>query len=430
MVFEIILILSLIMIGGVFAMAEIALVSVRRSRLEQLTEEGNPHAKIALEITSSPQKFLSAVQCGMTLISTFAGAIGGATLAEDLVDFVKHLPFHVPYAESISFGVVVILISYITLVLGELVPKSVALAHAEVIALFFARPMGAFMKVAYPFIHVLSASTSFCLSAIGVKGKAVHELTQDEIEFVLEQGAESGALGETEHEMVEGVFRLGDRLISLLMTPRKDVVWIDVNDPAAVSLSKVEESLHSHFPVCDGTLDKVLGMISVKKVFTHLKEGTQINFREGLATPLFIPDNLPALRVLKQFKEHGTHLAIVLDEYGSFEGIVTLNDFMEIITSELASPVEGDEQAIVQRPDGSWLVDGAIANDQIKDLLNVSTLYEEDRGEYQTLAGMLLSLTGRIPSISEVIEWEGFSFEIVDMDGNRIDRVLVRRNGA
>ncbi len=427
MSFELLVILFLIALSGIFAMTEIALVSVRKSRLEQRIQEGDRRAEVALELANSPQMFLSTVQCGMTLIGTFAGAFGGATLSEDLKFLFDAIPWIGQYSEILSFGVVVCAITYITIVVGELVPKTVALNHAESIALFMARPMRAFLKMTYPFVSLLSSSTNLVLKLLRVGKSSEPEVTQDEIEIMIEQGAESGVLEETEQEMVERVFRLGDRLISLLMTPRKDVVWIDYNDPIDVNIEKMATSNHSHFPLCDKTPDKVLGMINIKDIVLHLKKGTLKDLKTILTPALFIPDNLPSLRVLNQFKENKTHIAVVLDEYGSFEGLVTLNDFMEAITGEMSQNPGTEEPAIVTRSDGSWLVDAQLVNDELKELLSVNTLHEEEQGNYQTLAGMLLSLLGRIPSIGDTTEWGGYRFEIVDMDRNRIDRVLITR---
>jgi putative hemolysin len=424
---ELFFVFCLIVVGGIFAMAEIALVSVRKSRLEQLSQEGNTRAVIALEIANDPQRFLSAIQFGITLLGVFASAVGGATLSDDFNKLIQPLPYIGPYGEIISFVIVVIGITYVTLVIGELVPKSLALTYGEQITLTVAAPMRLFMKVTYPFIHVLSGSTNSVLRLFGVKEAQEQEITQDEIEIMIEQGTESGALDETEQEMVTGVFRLGDRLVSLLMTQRKDIVWLNINDPLDVTLATIADSNHSHFPVAEDSLDTILGMVSIKDIFRALKDTKSVNLKALLTPPLYVPDNLPALRILSQFKEHGTHLALVLDEYGSFEGIVTLNDFMETIVGELSSDDDGDEPAVVTRPDGSWLIDGGLANDELKELLHVQSLYDEERGEYHTLAGMILSLLGRIPSIGDSVTWEEFTFEIVDMDGNRIDRVLVAK---
>jgi putative hemolysin len=426
--YEIVIIAVLIAVGGLLSMSEIAIVSVRRSRLEQLAQEGSRRAKIALELATTPQIFLSTVQCGMTLIGTFAGAFGGATLSKNLSYLFEDLPYVGQHSEAISFGVVVVSITYITIVVGELVPKTVALNHAEAIALIMAKPMRALLRATYPFVRILSGSTTGVLRLLRIQEASGQDVTQDEIQIMLEQGAESGTLDEAEQKMVEGIFRLGDRLISLLMTKRKDVVWIDIHDSVQTNLEKMTESHHSHFPVCDGTLDKVIGMVNVKDILVKVKNRQDLDLHEVLTAPLFVPDNLPALRVLNQFKVSGTHIALVLDEYGSFEGLVTLNDFMEAIIGEMSTGGGAMEAPqVVRREDGSWLVDGQLAVDELKELLGVQELYEESRGDYQTLAGMVLTILGRIPETGDTLTWESFKFEIVDMDENRIDKILISR---
>ena len=425
MISEIAVILLLIALNGLFSMAEIALVSVRKSRLESRAQEGDQRAQIALSLAEHPQNFLSTVQCGMTLIGTFAGAYGGATLSKYLEFVFDKIPLLNHYSDAISFGCIVVAITYITIVIGELVPKTIALSHSEGIALLSARPMHAFLTIMYPIVRVLSSSTNAILRIFRIKDPGESEITHDEIQIMLEQGAESGVVNAEEHEMVEGIFRLGNRLINLLMTHRKDVIWLDIHDSTSENLEKMAKSHHSHFPVCDGSLDKVIGMINVKDIMLKVKRGEEIDYGALVTTPLVVPDNLPALRVLSQFKESGTHIALVLDEYGSFQGIVTLNDFMEAIIGEMTHrPGQKEEPLIVPRDNG-WLVDGKLENHLLKDLLEVPELFDEERGEYQTLAGMILTFIGRIPNIGDRFAWDKYQFEIVDMDGNRIDRVLI-----
>ncbi len=425
MILELSALFGLIAVGGLFAMAEIALVSVRKSHLEQLKDEGDLRAVAALELANAPQNLLSTVQCGITLISILAGAVGGVTFADKLEFIFKSIPYLGHYSHEVSLGAVVVVITYVNIVIGELVPKNIAIAHAEMISLRVARPMKLFLRLSHPIAYFLSGSTGWVLRRLRLQHSSEPEITRDEIELLIEKGAQSGALGATEQQILERVFRLRDRLVSTLMTQRGNVVWLDLNADKKTNLDKMAQSQHSHLPLCDGSLDRVLGMINIKDVLLNLTVKKDPDFRELATPPLFVPDNLSALRVLTQFKDGGTHVALVLDEYGNLEGVVTLNDFMEAIIGEMSDELAVSEPAVVKREGGSWLVDGQFPNDELRELLDVPELHQEERGDYQTLAGMILALLGRIPVIGDHFEWDRFRFEVVDMDGNRIDRVLI-----
>lgn len=427
MVWDIFTILVLIGLNGIFAMAEIALVSVRKARLEQRAQEGDRKAQVALDLSQDPKTLLSTAQFGITLVGTLSSALGGATISRELQALLAPLPLVGPYAELIGLALVVLLITYVSIIIGELVPKTVGIAHAEAIAIALARPMRALARVASPAIRFFKWSTDRVLSALGIRTDVESEVTQDEIKIMIEQGAEAGVLEEEEHEMVERVFRLGDRLITMLMTQRQDVVWIDAHEHTDESLKRMVASNHSYFPLCDGELDRVIGMISIKDVLLKYTNNEKVDLQALVRPPLFIPDNLSALRALSRLKETKTHIAVVLDEYGSLEGVVTLNDFVEAVLGELAQANSEDKPDVVTREDGSWLVDGRYASDELRDLLEVSSLAEEERGDYQTLAGFVMTILGRVPTTGDHFTWGGFRFEVVDMDGNRIDRVMISR---
>ncbi len=426
MFFELLIIFGLAILNGFLAMAELSLVSARKTWLEQRSLEGDTRAAVALELTEKPEEFLSAIQCGITLIGILAGAFGGATIAARLEEFVIQIPLLVAYSKPISFGVVVALITYITIVFGELTPKTLALNYAEPIALASARPMKFVSWLATPVARILSASTQALLRSLRIDQPRASGVTEAEIKTLIEQSGEEGTLPAEEQQMLERVFRLGDRSITLLMTPRKNVVWLDVHDTLEVNVKKMVESNHTQFPVCDSSPDNIIGMVSIKAVLSKLVEDVPLEFRDLLTPPLYIPDNLPSLRVLRRFHELKTHIAIVLDEYGSFEGVITLNDFMDALLGTMGEGVMEDPP-VVTRPDGSWLIDGQFAVDELKELLEVHSLPEEEQGNYETLAGLLMTLLQRIPKIGDRVEWENFSFEIVDMDVNRVDRVLVTK---
>jgi putative hemolysin len=426
MTFEILVILLLMIANGLFSMSEMAIVSARRARLQELVDQGNVNARVALELANSPNRFLSTVQIGITLIGILTGAFGGATLANTLAPYIELVPVLKPYSQSIAFGLVVLLITYLTLIIGELVPKRLALNTPERIAIAMAVPMRSIARLTGPLVHLLSLSTEAVLKLLRVDANSGEPLvTEEEIKVLVRQGAEAGMFEAAEQDMVERVFRLGDQQVSALATPRLDIVWLDLNDSAETNRRKMIESRHSRFPVCQETLDNVLGVVYVTDVLTRSLVGEPIDLATILRQPLFLPESTHALKVLERFKQSGTHVALVVDEYGVIQGMVTLNDVMEVIIGDVPFADNPQEEMVIQREDGSWLLDGMLSVEEIKELLDLEELPGEERGNYQTLGGFVITQLGQIPKSSDHFIWDGFRFEVMDMDGNRVDKVLV-----
>lgn len=423
---EILVILLLMIANGLFSMSEMAIVSARRARLQELVDQGNTNARVALELANSPNRFLSTVQIGITLIGILTGAFGGATLANTLAPYIELVPVLKPYSQSIAFGLVVLLITYLSLIIGELVPKRLALNTPERIATAVAVPMRGIARLTGPIVHLLSLSTEAVLKLLRADAASGEPLvTEEEIKVLVRQGAEAGMFEAAEQDMVERVFRLGDQQVSALATPRLDIVWLDLNDSAETNRRKMIESRHSRFPVCQETLDNVLGVVYVTDVLTRSLAGEPIDLATILRQPLFLPESTHALKVLERFKQSGTHVALVVDEYGVIQGMVTLNDVMEVIIGDVPFADNPQEEMVIQREDGSWLLDGMLSVEEIKELLDLEELPGEERGNYQTLGGFVITQLGQIPKSSDHFIWDGFRFEVMDMDGNRVDKVLV-----
>ncbi|HEY9650911.1 MAG TPA: hemolysin family protein [Coleofasciculaceae cyanobacterium] len=422
---EIVFIVLLILLNGVFSMSEMAIVSARKVRLQQLANQGNIEARRALELADSPNQFFSTVQIGITLIGTLAGAFGGATLAEKLAVQLRLIPFLAVNADAIALFLVVLLITYLSLVLGELVPKRLALNNPERIATGVASPMRFLAKFAAPVVHLLSASTDLVLRILGIGPTTEPEVTEEEIKILIEQGTEAGTFEEAEQDMLNRVFRLGDRRVSALMTPRPDIIWLDLDDSAEANRRVITESAHSRFPVCQGELDNVLGIIQVNELLAQCLSGKPLDLTASLQRPLYVPESTPGLKILELFKQSGTHIAIVVDEYGVIQGLVTLNDILEEIVGDIPSIDEMDEPQAVQRDDGSWLLDGMLSVEEFFELFEIEELPKEQRGNYHTMGGFVVNHLGRIPTATDHFEWRNMRFEVMDMDGNRVDKVLV-----
>lgn len=423
--FESLLIILLVVANGVFAMSEMAVVSSRKARLRQLANAGDVRARAALELTNNPDRFLSTVQIGITLVGVLAGAFGGATIAEQIGFRLSDVPALAPYGEAIGVGIVVLAITYLSLIFGELVPKRLALNNPERIASFVARPMNVLSMLASPFVGLLSFSTGAVFKLLRVRPSTEQPVTEEEIRFLLEQGTQAGVFEETEQDMVESVFRLGDRRVSALMTPRLDIVWLDVDAPDEVIRRKITESHFSRFPVCRGSIDNVIGIIKAKEYLAGKLLNPAAPLKDFVKQPLFVPDTSPALKVLELFKRSNVHMALIIDEYGSLEGLITTNDILEAIVGDVLLASKQSEPYAVQREDGSWLLDGALPIDEFKEMFSIGKLAGEERGIFQTLAGFVFMHLGRVPSAAESFEWHGLRFEIVDMDGKRIDKVMV-----
>jgi len=423
---EILIVLVLILANGLFAMSEMSIVSARKARLLDRAERGDRNAQAALELANAPNRFLSTVQVGITLIGILAGAFGGATLAGRLALLLEGIPLLSAYSQPLAFFIVVLMTAYLSLILGELVPKRLALSNPEDIAMRIAKPMRRLSAIAYPLVHLLSASTETVVNLLGVR-QSLQDLlvTEEEIKVMVRQGAEAGMFEAAEQDMVERVFRLADQSINALMTPRLEIVWLDLDDHEAANHQKIIHNNHSRYLVCQGHLDHLLGIVYVTDLMAASLKQEPINLASNLRQPLYIPEQTTALRVLELFKESGTHMAVVVDEYGVIQGIVTLNDVMEVVIGDVPLSDHDFEAPIVQREDGSFLIDGMLSIEKLKEVLNLEELPGEERGNYQTLAGFVISQLGRIPSAADYFQWDQFRFEVMDMDGNRVDKILV-----
>ena len=422
---EILIVFLLPIVNAIFVMSEMAIVSARKVRLQQMANQGDTRARAALELANAPNKFLAIVQVGITLLIIVSGAFGEKTISKIVAPIIERIPLLLPYSEAIASGIAILLVTYLTLIIGELVPKRIALNNPEQIASIFAIPMQMFAKIASPVVYILSTSTDLVVRLLGIKPSTEPQVTEEEIKVLIEQGTEAGTFEEAEQDMVERVFRLGDRAVGALMTPRPDIVWLDLEDSAEENRERMVDSGHSRFPVCQGDLDNVLGVMHVTDLLARCLSGDPLDLTVSLRQPVFVPESTRGLKVLELFKQTGTHIALVVDEYGVIQGLVTLNDILEEIVGDVPSDDEPEDPQAVQREDGSWLLDGMLAVDEFFEIFELKELPPEQRGSYQTLGGFVITHLGRIPAASDHFEWEGMHFEVVDMDGNRVDKVLV-----
>lgn len=421
---QLLLILLLIVANGIFAMAEIAVVSARRARLEARAEGGDEGARRALELSTNPTRFLSTVQIGITLVGIFAGAYGGATIALELGEVLNRIPALRGHGDEVALAIVVVGITYLTLVLGEIVPKRIALTHPERIATVVARPMHALSVVATPVVKLLSWSTERVIRLFRIRKPEEPPVTEEEIEAMVRKGAEAGVFAEEERQLVERVFALGDRRVGELMTPRHRMVWLDLEDAESENRAKMVEHRFSRYPVCEGGVDNVRGVVDVRDLWARAVAGEPLSLESALTEPLFVPEGLHALRLLDRFRETGIQLALVVDEYGGTEGLITVTDILDEISGEM---IPGAGPQVVQREDGSWLVDASLTMDEFWDALSLEERRGEERHQYNTLGGFVITRLGRIPRPGQVFEAFGLRFEVVDMDGHRVDKVLVGR---
>jgi putative hemolysin len=425
MVYEILIILLLILINGVFVMSEIAIVSASKLRLQQRADEGDEMAKAALDLASSLNRFLSTTQIGVTLISILTGAFGGATLASPLAAKLGTIPQIAPYSSGMSIVIVVLGISYLSLVLGELVPKRVGLNDPERIASAVASSMNLISRIASPVISVLGWSTDLILKAMNIKPIVKPPVTEEEIKILIEEGTRAGVFEETEQDIMERVFRLGDRRAETIMTPRSEIVWLDVEDTPDDIQRKIASGSYSLFPVCKRRLDNVLGIVQAKDLLSCSIKDLKVDLKTSMLPPQFIPESMHALRILERFKQTGIHLAIVLDEYGSVRGVVTLTDILEAIVGDIPHIQELAEPQIVRRENGSWLVDGMLSVDEFKEATQIEELPGEKSGVFQTMGGFMMMRLEKIPVAADHFDWDGYRFEVMDMDGHRVDKLLV-----
>lgn len=421
---ELLLVFVLILINGVFVMSEMAIVSVRKIRLQQLANQGDRRARLALDLAQAPNRFLPTVQVGITLMAILSGARGESSISKILTPLLDAwLPLQ--YSEPIASIMAIAVITYLTIVIGELVPKQIALNSPEKIARLLAGSIDLMAQLSVPITFILTRSTSFVVKILGIKPSDGPEVTEEEIKVMIEQGTETGMFEESEQDMVEGVLRLGDRKVGALMTPRPEIAWIDIEDSISTTRSKIMDSGYSRLPVCEGELDRVLGVVHVADLLAQILRGEELNLANCLSRqPLFIPESTRGLKVLEQFKKFGTHIAMVVDEYGVIQGLVTMHDLLEEIVGDITDIDEPEEPQIIEREDGSWLLDGMLS---IEEFLEQFDLPEDaiERGNYHTLGGFTIMQLGKIPTSGEFFEWRHLRLEVVDMDGKRVDKVLV-----
>ena len=424
LLFEVLLIGTLIIINGLFSMTEIAVVSSRSVRLARAAEGGSKGAAAAMDLQLKPDRFLSAVQIGITLVGILSGAFGGAMLSGEVAGLIATVPALEPYAASIAFGLVIVVITYFSLVIGELVPKNIALAMPEKIATIFSRPMKAVSSFTAPIVWILSGSTRFILGIFRIGQTNESGITEDEIKAHIAHGTEIGVLEEVEQELIESIIRLDDQRVTAVMTPRLKIEWLDVEEGLEINIKELAETRFSRLPICRGDLDEVIGVAKARDILTQVLAGQDLDLEAIAKEPVFVPETMSALELLEKFKGAGNSLALVIDEFGSVTGLVTLNDILEEIVGDL--PAGGVvRQSVTVRDDGSMLIDGQISMMEVAELLKLRNLPEDEHEAYHTLAGFVLARLERVPAEGDSFEWDGIQFEVMDMDGRRVDKVLV-----
>ncbi|MEY4752615.1 MAG: hypothetical protein RJA44_290 [Pseudomonadota bacterium] len=419
------LLVFLILINGLFAMSEMALTASRKARLQVMVEAGDSGARAALALQNNPTQFLSTVQIGITSIGVLNGIVGEAAFSAPLSRWLQQwLPgVSEQFMDVTSTALVVVCITFLTIIFGELVPKRVGQMHPELVARLVAPSMNWLSKLAAPFVRLLSGSTQAVLRVLGVRDSTSRGVTEEEIAASLEEGLDAGVIEAHEHQMVRNVFRLDDRQVGSMMIPRGDIAWLDLEAPRADILAVISERGHSRYPVCRNGLDEVLGVVNSQQLLAQLARGGELSLTEAMQPPVFVPETLSGMELLEHFRGSIVQMVFVVDEYGVVQGVITLRDVLEAITGEFTPPLSEDAWAI-QREDGSWLVDGLIPVPELKDRLGLKQLPDEDRGRYNTLAGLIMLLLGRLPQTTDTVEWDGWRFEVVDLDGKRVDKVL------
>jgi putative hemolysin len=427
---DVALLFFLIVLNAAFAMSEMALTASRKARLQVMLEAGERGAEAAIDLHDHPTKFLSTVQVGITSISVLNGIVGDAAFSEPLGEWL-HAAFGLGLrpAHVTATALVVLIITVLTIIFGELVPKRIGQMYPETVASLLAPTMQMLSTATRPLVLLLSKTTEAILGLLGIRGNAKREVTEEEIAASLEEGLDAGVIEAQEHQMVRNVFRLDDRQIGSMMIPRAEISWLDANAPIEDVLKAIVQEQHARYPVCRGGLDDVIGVVTAQGLLKPLAEGRTPVLTEELQPPVFVPETLSGMELLDHFRSHVAQLVFVVDEYGAVQGVITLRDVLEAITGEFG-PESGDDAWAVRREDGSWLMDGLIPVPEIKDRLEIKDLPEEDRGRYNTLAGMIMLLLGRLPRTTDTVEWGDWRFEVVDLDGKRVDKVLVSRNNS
>ena len=421
---EVALLIFLILLNAVFAMSEMALTASRKARLQVMVEADDAGAQAAMDLHDNPTKFLSTVQIGITSIGVLNGIVGDAAFSAPFARWLN-LTFgmHDRAADISATAMVVIVITFLTIIFGELVPKRVGQIHPETVARLVARPMEWLSTIARPFVRLLTVSTEACLRLLGMHNVPERSVTEEEIAASLVEGLDAGVIEAHEHQMVRNVFRLDDRQVGSMMIPRAEIVWLDADATPDEVLRVIANEEHSRYPVCRGGLDDVLGLISAQALLQRVMQDKPLALTEGLLAAVFVPETLSGMELLDHFRASNAQFVFVVDEYGEVQGMITVRDVLEAITGEFTTPSNEDSWG-VQRTDGSWLFDGLIPVPELKDRLALKALPEEDRGRYNTLAGMVMLLLGRLPRTADAVEWDGWRFEVVDLDGKRVDKVL------
>jgi len=425
MLVQFLILLALLLLNGLFAMAELAVVSSRRIRLKQMAEQGSKGARAALKLMEEPTRFLSSVQIGITLIGVLAGVYSGANFAQPLEAWLAGFPLLTEYAETAAYVVVVMGVTYLSLIIGELVPKRWALGHPESIAAALAPPMQMVARVSAPLVWLLQKSTDLVLRLLGMRKSARHGVTEDDIRALIAEGTREGVFHREEHRMIEGVLKLADRNVRSIMVPRGDILWIDVEDSRETVWKAVRTSGHSRYLVCRDEIDELVGVASVTELLEWVRDPAGPELAKRALAPLVIQETTTVLRLLELFREAAVHLAVVVDEHGSIEGIVTSTDVLRAIAGELPDFGDADLPEAVRRADDSWLIDGRLPIDDAERLLERRDMSAGD--DYTTIAGFVLAQLGRLPSTADTFDWKDLRFEVVDMDGRRIDKLLVQR---
>ncbi len=423
--FEIAVVVILILANGVFAMAEISLVSARRARLRHLADAGDASAAVALELAESPNRFLATVQIGITLVGIVAGAFGGARLAGHLAEPLAMLPWLAPWADNIAFVLVVVAITYLSLIVGELIPKRLGMANAEGYARLLARPMRFLSRVAGPVVAFLGASTDGLMKLLGLKIQEEAAVSDEEVKAMMREGLRAGTFVPMESTMVENILDLDDLIAQELMTPKAKIIWIQEDEPHDLIWHKIVVSAHSNFPVYGETRDHVVGMLSVKSIYANLAAGVPATVKDLMTPPLLVPATTPASQMLDIFKNSGMHVALLVDEFGHVVGLVTIHDLLEAIVGDMPSMADRLKPTAIKRADGSWLIDASLNCDDFEGLVADYQLPSPDDREYQTIAGYVMQRLGHVPKEGEFFEEQGYRVEIIDMDGHRVDKVLM-----
>ena len=425
---ELLVLLLLILVNGILVMSEMALVSARKARLQQWSEAGRASAGTALALANAPSHFLSTTQIGITVIGILCGAIGEATVSKNLAENLAMIAWLRPHADGLAFWIVVVGIAVISLILGELVPKRLALLNPEGIASAIARPMQWLSQAASPLVRLMTFASEVVLRLLGVRAPQQSPVTEEEINILMEQGAQAGVFEKHEQALVSRIFRLDDRLINSTMTPRGDIEYFDLSESFEANRQKLLRSAHSRFVVCKGGLDEIVGILRAKSLLDAALEGKSFDFANDAGKPLYVPDTLTMIELLEEFKKHRQHLALVVDEFGELQGLVTMNDILETLVGDVATVEDAFQPDMVRRDDGSWLVDGDLAIERFKEAMGLDHEFpDEATGAYRTLGGFAMKLLGRVPKLGDRFTSEGYRFEVIDMDRNRVDKLLITK---